>query len=223
MAVSDPDRKRKAEGSDTEDYRKSSHQHIFKLLRMGYDRLDSTSHANSEETDITGELVKFIQEIFDEPAAPRWCSHYAIHEDPAVNKPDVFGKRRKRLDIGFERTTSGKRYHFSFEAKRLSKDKSGAGEYFGKDGLGMFLSGEYSRESDEAGMLGYVQSDDLDHWAEKLSLYFNEHREAIKVRNNENWREAEEIRSFSHRYHSKHDRVGGLGPIAIFHVLLKFC
>jgi len=59
------------------------------------------------------------------------------------------------------------KYHF--EAKRLRKPQS-IKDYCGEDGLQCFLSSRYAQESDEAGMLGYVQCDNISTWVERLQL-----------------------------------------------------
>ena len=38
-------------------------KNVFTLIKMGYDRLDSASLREAEETDITGELAKVMDEI----------------------------------------------------------------------------------------------------------------------------------------------------------------
>ena len=70
------------------------------------------------------------------------------------------------------------RPRFSFEAKRLrGKNAQGisksVSEYFGDEELGCFILGLYARESDQAGMIAYIQTHDLKHWEEKIESGLN--------------------------------------------------
>src|SRR2546427_5962096 len=86
-----------------------------------------------------------------------------------IYTPGKLGKRRKRVDIEFERSSRGVAFHFHFEAKRLYRSDS-LSEYLGDEGLGMFLSGDYASDERVGGMLGYVQRDSLDAWLGKLQI-----------------------------------------------------
>ena len=93
---------------------------------------------------------------------------FSVHDDPPVNDGRRKGKQRKRVDL---RTDFG-RYHprarFRFEAKRLGK-RHLAKTYLGVKGLGCFLCGDYAKEEDEAGMLDYVQTGNLEDWGKRIA------------------------------------------------------
>jgi hypothetical protein len=200
--------------SISEAFWSSFRRDVFTLIWMGYSKLDCSNLNMSEEEDITGELKQAIEKLFDEQDAPEWFNQYSVHEEPRIHRMDRKGKRRARLDIRFEHHQSRPRVHYEFEAKRLCKRKAEVGKYFGKDGLEMFLSGEYARQWPEAGMLGYVQSEDPIHWAGKLA-------EKLKIKLVEPWtREA--IITELITYRTCHSRNEGLAPIRIFHALLSF-
>jgi len=163
---------RRPKADDSKEYQKAFRRKVFKLLKMGYDRLDAASFKNSEEEDITGEIVREINEILEDRGSPSWVSSLAVHEELRINEPTRKGKRRKRVDIEFEWVCHGPRHRYPFEAKRLCVNTHPIGEYVGPAGLGEFLSGNYAQDRIEAGMIGYVQSDTPKSWATKAQTKF---------------------------------------------------
>ena len=122
---------------DRENYRSAFRRQVFELLKWGYERLDFLGYQDSDEENITGELVKEIRNVTEDRSSPSWAWHFAIHEDPLINTNGRLGKWRLKLDIEFERTGTGKRPRYPFEAKRLrSKTHATIGEYLGPEGLG---------------------------------------------------------------------------------------
>lgn len=204
-----------------EGVRKGFREQVFSLLKMGYERLERTEYVNSEETDITGELVRSMRHVTQDSTVP-WASRFAIHDDPPVNAFGRRGKRRPRLDIQIERTCLGPHSCYSFEAKRLSAGKSGVSEYLGSGGLGAYLDGTYAREDSEAGMLGYVQSHSQEHWREKISERFLGDSAKSGVSSGGGWAEVLILPALKHCYFSKHYRVAVGKPITIYHLLLSF-
>src|SRR5262245_62168224 len=161
---------RMGEGRGLRDtYRRSLRTHAHTLIAMGYQELHAQDLVNSQEPEITGELVRAMREIQERAAAPPWVVYYTIHDDPPLNVPGKRGAKRPRVDIEFERVTRGTRPRLRFEAKRLGRNH-GIGQYLGEDGLGCFISGRYPLTHPEAGMLGYVQSNDETTWAAKIAM-----------------------------------------------------
>ena len=114
---------------DSKDYQKAFRRKIFTLLNMGYERLDNASLKDSEEEDITGEIVREINEILEDRGSPSWVGSFAVHEELRINKPTRKGKRRKRVDIDFEWVCHGPRQHYPFEAKRLRVNSHPISDY----------------------------------------------------------------------------------------------
>jgi hypothetical protein len=52
---------------------------------MGYQALCAADFENSQEPEITGELVRAMRESLERDTAPPWAEYYAIHDDPALN------------------------------------------------------------------------------------------------------------------------------------------
>ena len=197
-----------------DEYWSAFRKDVFWLLWMGYSRLEHSRLISAEEEEITGELARCLCELLDEPSSPDWFYHYSVHEEPRIHNPEKSGKRRHRLDIRFEHTQSRPRKHYEFEAKRLCKSKAEVGSYLGKEGLGMFLSGKYARHWNEAGMLGYLQSNDPTHWAGKLAKRLSS--DVI-----EPWM-PEIIIDKLPTFRTCHSRPEDLPPIRIFHIFLNF-
>ena len=147
-------------------YQGKLRKHAHTLIDMGYRKLNRQDYAASQEEDITGELVKSIRQVLECDSPPPWGIYYAVHDDPPLNVSGKQGKHRPRVDIEFERTHPGPRPRFRLEAKRLRKGQD-VSSYLGPDGLGCFTSGKYPLTHPEAGMIGYIQSDDESTWVEQ--------------------------------------------------------
>jgi hypothetical protein len=202
-------------------YTASFRRHVHLLVGMGYDRLVPPTYQTSEETAITGELVDAMRAAMAEVTAPVWVGHYTIHDDPPLSLGGRLGKHRQRVDIEFERVILGKRPRFQFEAKRLC-DHSTDSDYCGENGLGCFLSGEYAPEHREAGMLGYVQTQDEPTWATRIKVRLQAEPKKFQLRPNGGWKRVQTDSGLSFTYRTRHGRKNKLGPITISHVLLRF-
>lgn len=209
--------------NDSKEYQKAFREKVFKLLNMGYDRLDAASLKDSEEEDITGEIVKGINEILEDRGSPPWVSSFAVHEELRINEPDRKGKRRKRVDIEFEWACHRPRHRYPFEAKRLRVNTHPIGEYVGPAGLGEFLSGNYAHDKIEAGMIGYIQSDTPESWAAKIQKKFEKEPEIIQACPDGDWTNTTIIGELWHCFRSKHHRPTLNKPITLYHIFLIFC
>ena len=196
---------------------------VHELISMGYQRMDYQAFSASEETDITGELVRAIHGAMQDRRAPEWMVRYALpKDDPPLNTAERLGKHRFRIDIEFERVQRGQRPLFRFEAKRLHGSHD-VGKYLGEDGLGCFLSGKYPLTHHEAGMLGYVQSDDEPTWAKRIEDRINGRRSEYAVCTDGAWQKAPVVLGLDHTYRTRHNRKPPLSAVTIRHVLLRFC
>ena len=202
-------------------YTASFRVHVHGLVQMGYQRLNPAMHAQSEEPEITGELVRAIRKAMEGTKAPRWVTRYAVHDDPPQNVNNLLGKKRPRVDIEFERTQRGPRPRYQFEAKRL-KDNSSLSDYLGRDGLGCFLDGRYGVGQPEGGMLGYVQKDDESVWAEKLAVRLSGNQGIRPLRGGKGLTRVMMANGPRHTYQTTHVRVDS-SEVTISHTFLRFC
>jgi len=208
---------------DREDYRRIFRRQVFQLLKWGYDRLNAAIYQTSEEEDITGDLVKELDEITQDRSYPHWVGNLYICEDPRVNVDGRKGKRRQKIDIEFVRVQQGPRPCFYFEAKRLSAGTHATiGKYLGSEGLGEFLAGNYGREVNEAGMVGYIQSHTPDYWAGKIKNKLITDPHAYQVGPDGCWTKKKIIKGLEHCYRTDHYRTIGKSPITMFHCFLVF-
>ena len=204
-------------------YQSSIAKHAHILLQMGYARLIPPAFQHCEEEVITGELVKAMRIASEEQDAPRWVRYYAIHDDPPINTEGREGRRRRRVDIEFERVQYGPRPRFQFEAKRLCGNAS-VGDYLGPDGLGCYFAGDdaYAQWHPEAGMLGYVQLDTEDDWAARIQAKLEQSPAKYAMRIDGNWQHVRMSKMIPNIYRTKHDRVLPQRPLTIFHRFLRF-
>src|SRR5258708_14032 len=138
-------------------YRQAFVRNCFILFLRGYAGLKPYNLQAAEEPHITGEIVRTIREVLDSENPAPWMYDFDIHDDPPQNIAGKFGKHRPRIDIEFVGVSRRPRPHFHIEAKRLYRAGS-INEYFGDEGLGMFVAGTYAAGEPSAGMIGYVQT-----------------------------------------------------------------
>jgi hypothetical protein len=201
-------------------YRTSLVNRSHQILKMGYDRLDSASLAESEEEVITGRLTKAMHDALEDWQAPRWMKHFSAAEEIPVNDGEREGKRRLRIDIEVIEHLRGPRPRFRFEAKRL-RDSDSRRKYLGHDGLGCFLEGRYAASDPDAGMLGYVQEGKAEDHVTEIANSLLRDPTRFGVAQGGGWKEYGLVEGLQ-TYSSSHERTGGLAGILIFHTLLSF-
>jgi len=205
-------------------YQQSITKHVFALLHLGYSRMASHTFQTCEEPAITGELVQAIREATEAQDAPRWVRHFTIHDDPPLNAGGRQGRRRRRVDIEFERVQHGPRPRFQFEAKRLCNPSS-VRDYLGQEGLGCFFADDdaYAQGHMEAGMLGYVQTDTETAWAALIQAGLEHSPITYALRTDGQWQHVVMNPALQCTYYTKHERAVPQSPLTIYHVLLRFC
>lgn len=214
-------RQRGRRSGNASDFRRVFVAKVHQLLELGYRKLTPTDWSTAEETAITGEIVRTMDEVIENPPQP-WFRHFSVHDDPPVNALGRLGRNRRRLDIKIVSSQYLPRSKFSFEAKRLGKHNPVSG-YVGWDGLQCFLRGDYATAEDDAGMLGYVQSDTAESWARKIQAKFEESCNDFAPYGNSTWREYPMRSGPTYTFHTRHNRVALGRPIDIYHTLLVFC
>jgi hypothetical protein len=194
---------------------------VHRLLALGYRRLDALKYHNATENLVTQDLAAALRKVTQDMQSPRWTSYFSLHEKPKQNDTRLQGNSRLELDIVFERTQRGLHPHFVMEAKRLGPAHP-IGKYLGPEGLGAFISCEYVREHDDAGMLGYVQSKRLDDWCSSLESRLATSPGKYSVEPTGTWQRYSFRDGPATTYRSCHKRSTGRGPITIYHTLLDF-
>lgn len=202
-------------------YKLSFIRRCHQLLASGYAELSVAALHAEQEPAITGELVRAMKSVQGRPDAPRWMVYLYIADDPPVNAPGRLGKSRRRVDIEFERPERGLRPRFQCEAKRLHRGDS-LEKYLGEDGLGRFLAGDYSRDQDVAGMLGYVQTRSIEAWGNDLRAALEKDSAHHEISSSEPLVSAILDAQPITTWLSEHRRLSVGRPLAIYHSLLLF-
>lgn len=133
---------------------------IFNPLFEAYNHLKLIEVIkNSDEVKINRKMYKYIRDIS------------TISKEVQKNiiivryKPkDVVGDEEHEPDLEFALPNC---FRIFFEAKRIYKSDSYS-KYCGEDGLGRFLSGYYSSEDIDGGMIAYVQIGNILEAQEKI-------------------------------------------------------
>jgi hypothetical protein len=205
-----------------DEYWSAYREHIHTLLAWGYSDSQNRVQARHNETDITGFIAEAIQNKLDDPDSPLWCDQIALKDDPPIPGGGRTGRKRWRPDLIFESVEKRPRPKYHFEAKRLRRKQSIL-EYLGEDGLLCFIDGRYAHESSEAGMLGYVQSDNIDTWTKKLQLAIDQdHQDKNALLLLPPQRSIIVVDTFPQEWLSIHGRQMDK-HIFIHHLLLDYC
>ena len=211
------------QSNDSGDYVVGFHHQALTLIIVACDILKATGadYTNTEEPEITGEVVHYARQYIDTQNNHGWAWRYTVHDDPPENTGGRKGKDRKKVDIIIERAQRGKHPRIRFEAKRLKRPDFTVGIYVGKEGLGEFISGNYAPECDTAGMLGYIQSDDCDYWAEQIPVALSKKKTEVHLTKDGQWQKAD-LENVDDCYKTRHNRPTVKGELLVYHLLLDF-
>ncbi len=211
------------QSNDSNVYKVAFHREALILIIAGHKRLtrNDTDYSYEEEPSITGELVRCANEYIDSTSSPDWAELYDVRDESPENTNEKLGKYRQRVDIVCTRTGTKPRSRIKLEAKRLKIPGFPVGEYVGKTGLGEFISGNYAPECDAAGMLGYIQSDDCDYWAEQIPDALNEKKKEVQLTKDGQWQKAS-LENIDDCYKTRHNRSTVKRELLVYHLLLDF-
>jgi hypothetical protein len=195
------------------------------LIKLGYNKLCSSTYATQEETVITGDLAEAIEGILEYPNED-WMRFYRVYDDPPINEsiagPRRRGKRRRRVDIKLDSSEVAPYTRFCFEAKRLGRGNP-ISRYLGAEGLGCFLGGSYAGAEQRGGMLGYVQADDEQTWAAKIDKAFTSSPNSFCLQMKQSHSRLSQISTqLRHTYVSEHHRTTDGQQLQIYHSFLIF-
>lgn len=207
--------------ANTPEFREAFVRKCHRLLGLAYNKLDHASLRTAEETEITGELARKMEEVLDAIPPPRGMRNLVVFDDPPQNTGGRRGRKRFRVDIEVRAVEVGPKPRFRFEAKRLRSNRS-ISAYLGKDGIQMYIGGQYAAEQDDAGMLGYVQNGEPNAWAGQLDARLRNKSADHAVCAGGQWTSCPLALEIAMTFRSVHDRAGVGRPVVIFHTLLNF-
>ena len=211
------------QSDDGGDYIAVIHRDALHLIVAGHQELiaGNDDFSDTVEEDITGELTKYTTKYINSLSSPDWTRHFYVQEELRENTHGKKGKNRLRVDIVCILT--GRKPHESlrFEAKRLRKPGFTVGKYLGKEGLGEFIAGNYAAGDNTAGMLGYVQSNDCDYWARKISDGMTKKKMEVGLIKGGQWQKAH-LDNIDQCYQTRHNRPTIKRELLVYHLLLVF-
>ena len=203
------------------EFREAFVRKCHRLVGLAYLTLDRASLRMAEETEITGELARTMEELLDRIPPPRGMRNLVVFDDPPQNTGRRRGRKRLRVDIEVRAIEVGPKPRFRFEAKRLTSDSS-VRAYLGKDGLQMYIRGEYAGEQDDAGMLGYVQTGEPMAWAAEIDTRLKLQPAEHAVCAGGEWNSCSLATEIPLTFRSVHNRLSIGRPLVVFHTLLEF-
>jgi hypothetical protein len=195
-------------------FRRDAHQ----LLAWGYQDTLPEIHCNLMEESITGLIVEAIEKRLDAPSTPEKFDRYFIGEEKPILIEGRTGKNRRRLDLVMVSGHSRPRPKYVFEAKRLRKITHTIGKYVGEDGLQCFIKGIYASQEPEAGMIGYIQSDNAPYWEDELKRRFEKDpNKDLHIK--QYLQKVQVLPSMPNVWVSEHERGTG-NSITVYHIFL---
>ena len=209
--------------SDGSEFNSNIYREMLILITEACNMLkaDGLNYTDTDEPVISGEIVRLARQYSENQDLAEWAWPYTIHDDPPENTGGRKGKDRKKVDIIIERAQRGKHPRIRFEAKRLKRPDFTVGIYVGKEGLGEFISGNYARNNNVAGMLGYIQSDDCDYWAEQIPVALSKKKTEVHLTKDGQWQKAD-LENVDDCYKTRHNRPTVKGELLVYHLLLDF-
>ena len=211
-----------AEPSYFGSFDRSFREHAHQLVAWGYqDALPRIRSEDEEEPSISGFIANAIRVRLQSDGSPPWCDMFFVSEDRPEETAGRVGRSRLRPDIVIETNSPRQRPEYVFEAKRLHKGSHGVDKYVGQEGMRCFIDGAYGHRYDEAGMLGYVQSDSPIDWQISVKKAINNEKDRLGLFGNQ--RDITVIDAFPIEWITEHRRDGVGRPVAIYHILLDCC
>jgi hypothetical protein len=197
-------------------FRKNTHLLISAGYTAGRYKIESDEH---NEEHITEFIVCGMKDWMRRRDRPSWCKYYSVHEEAPVSGKSSHGKSRPRTDIFIELGSHLDRPEYVFEAKRLRTNSYEAGKYTGSRGMGCFTEGIYASGFNEAAMLGYVQSNTLFEWKERVKKSITEKATGLYLKSPQY--DEVVIAEFPLEWVSEHERQNSKdNSVRIYHILL---
>ena len=222
MSIAKQSSKHPGKSANGPDYREGFVRDVHRLIARGYARLTPSQYAKTVEEELTEHLAVAIDDEIMAANSPGWMHRYHVADDVHVRHAKRKGKKRPLVDIEIVDVKSRPRPRFHFEAKRLGK-KNGVGKYVGQSGLGCILSGEYARDSNVAGMLGYVQAGTSADWAPKIEKKLHGNRNKYQMVAGTTWELNSPTTELAEVYRTQHLRPSVARPVVVYHTLLLCC
>lgn len=209
------------------DYQAALLRRVHRLLQVAYESLTPSDYQKAEEDDITGDLCKHMKHLTEVAPTDRWMAHFSVHDqDPSndvssskTGKPRK-GKRRPKIDVrlGCKHRVPNRGY--CIEAKRLYRSDS-VSEYVDDEGVGAFICGDYAKDDDCGGMIGYVQSETISRWLPKIEAKLAGQSNLLRTKSGKTWERSGFTGGPRECFASLHKRANG-SEIRLFHVMLSF-
>ncbi len=156
---------------------------------------------------------------------PEWSGFYNIHNEYAIPSDEHPGKQRKCIDLAIVFVAGRGRPEFVLEAKQLNHAKSyqRAGNYTGAEAMKRFLSGDYAAYTarfPEVGMLGYVLSDSVGAWRDRLKAAIKDKGPTLAPRRPQ--QDVRSIADFPLEWTSGYNQQSTSLPVMIYHIFASF-
>lgn len=210
------------------DYQAAFLQRVHRLLQLAYESLTPADYQEAEEDDITGDLCKHMKLLTEAAPTERWMARFSIHDqDPSNDVPSAKtgaprkGKRRPKIDIRIVCKHQTPNLGFCIEAKRLYRSDS-VSEYVDGEGIGAFICGEYAKNDDFGGMMGYVQVGKVEDWLHKIESKLETHASLMIGQGGSAWGGIKFARGPKFCFGSNHQRDSG-SQIKLIHAIFHFC
>ena len=206
------------------DYQAAFLQRVHRLLQLAYESLTPSDYESAEEDDITGDLCKHMKHLTEIEPSARWMPGFSVHhQDPSNDVPSAQtglprkGKRRPKIDVRIVCKQQTPNRGYCIEAKRLYRSDS-VSEYVDDEGVGAFICGEYAKDDEFGGMIGYVQSGTVQDWLPKIELKLAALSNLTRQVGSRSWQLTRYVKGPKYCFVSTHRRLDGKG-IKLFHVL----
>ena len=209
------------------DYQSAFLQRVHRLLQLAYESLKPADYEHAEEDDITGDLCKHMTYLTEIAPSEKWMGRFSVKDqDPSNDVPSSKpglprkGKRRPKIDIRLVCKHQTPNRGYCIEAKRLYRSDS-VSEYVDGEVVGAFICGDYAKDDEFGGMIGYVQAGEISDWLPKIETKLGTHAGTQKLTGAKAWASTSFVRGPKHCFISAHQRDNGR-KISLIHVMFHF-
>lgn len=204
-------------------FTKSFRRHVHLLVVWGHE----LAIDNIQSTDLEEYITNFLFDAIDTvlcSGGEKWFKYYDVHNERPISSKNRYGNSRREVDLIIKLVAHPYKPEYVFEAKSLNyiKNHQRENNYINESALQRFLKGEYADYTGrypEVGMIGYVLSDSVEQWRDRLKTAIDNNKALLRLYSKQS--DVAVITELPYEWMSEHERSSASTPIRIYHLLLN--
>ena len=203
-----------------DDYNRAFVRRAHQLLFWGYKEARQQFNSDTNEEVISQYISMCIKNLLKYGDIDEEYWRFEVVNEALVSDTGRTGNSRKEIDILLYTNDPRTRPELIFEAKRLKKGAFYVSDYVGAEGMQCFIQEQYAKHCPIAAMIGYMQSNDINHWQTQLDKEFRRaNQKALQIVKSLTRCSNPIITDLPHEWISEHKRLSQ-PAITIYHIFL---